>query len=175
MMYCGKALTGTAVMLIVTIITTIFTSFVIVSNVASPAAATPAIRNDTTFSSLSETELFPQPVYQENITQPNITSINQTHATFTFSGNGKLTVPNMTQTINTTSNGTGVISFATSSGYASEMIKTEDGNETLTATIYEIVDINATTPGGGKGIVTALFQANSPGMLEPLNGTIAVG
>jgi hypothetical protein len=73
--------------------------------------------------------------------------------------------------------GTGIISFATSSGYAKETIRTENG-ETVTATAYEIVQFNnpaAAPEGGGKGIVTAVFQTNSTGMLAPLNGVIALG
>jgi hypothetical protein len=76
--------------------------------------------------------------------------------------------------MNTTHNSTGVISFITSSGYAKETIRTENG-ETATAAVYEIVQFNPAAPGGGKGIVTAVFQTNSTGMLAPLNGMIAVG
>jgi hypothetical protein len=78
--------------------------------------------------------------------------------------------------INTTHNGTAVISFMTSSGYGKETVRTENG-ETATATMYEIVQLNnpAALGGEGKGIVTAVFQTNSTGMLAPLNGTIAVG
>jgi hypothetical protein len=64
--------------------------------------------------------------------------------------------------MNTTHNSTGVISFITSSGYAKETIRTENG-ETATAAVYEIVQFNPAAPGGGKG------------MLAPLNGMIAVG
>jgi hypothetical protein len=89
-----------------------------------------------------------------------------------------LTLPNTTQTINTTHNGTAIISFTTSSGYGRETIRTQAG-ETVTATVYEIVQFNnpaaATPEGGGKGIVTAVFQTNSTGMLAPLNGVIAAG
>jgi hypothetical protein len=87
-----------------------------------------------------------------------------------------LTLPNATQTINTTHNGTAVISFMTSSGYGKETVRTENG-ETATATMYEIVQLNnpAALGGEGKGIVTAVFQTNSTAMLAPLNGTIAVG
>jgi hypothetical protein len=85
-----------------------------------------------------------------------------------------LTLPNTTQTINTTHNSTGVISFITSSGYAKETIRTENG-ETATAAVYEIVQFNPAAPGWGKGIVTAVLQTNSTGMLAPLNGMIAVG
>jgi hypothetical protein len=106
-----------------------------------------------------------------------VTPINQTHGILTFTGSGMLTLPNTTQAINTTSNGTGIISFATSSGYAKETIQTENG-ETGTATSYEIVQFNkpaAAPEGGGKGIVTSVFQTNSTGMLAPLNGLIAAG
>ncbi|MFL6486469.1 MAG: hypothetical protein ACJ71D_07145 [Nitrososphaera sp.] len=64
----------------------------------------------------------------------------------------------------------------TSSGYAKETIRTETG-ETAVATVYEIVQFNNPTAGGGpgKGIVTAVFQTNSTGTLAPLNGLIAAG
>jgi hypothetical protein len=193
MMRRCNGISGTAIILIATLITTILASFIIVLSTASliEAISLPPIRNDGTLFLSSDIESFPQPVYQENITELNLTSVSQTHATFTFSGNGMLTIPTQNhilettngmltiptqiQTLNTTSNGTGVVSFATSSGYARETIKTQDDNKTLTATFYEIVDTNATTFGGGRGIVTALFQANSTGMLHHLNGTIAVG
>ena len=55
-----------------------------------------------------------------------------------------------------------------------EIIRTEQG-ETATVTFYEIVQFNPTAAGGGKGIVTAVFQTNSTGMLAPLNGMIAAG
>lgn len=128
----------------------------------------------TTLSSSYGIELSPQPIYEERSPEPDIIPINQTYATLTFSGNGILTLPNTTQTINTSSNGTGVISFTTSSGYAKETITTENG-ETATATFYEIVQFNPAVPGEGKGIVTAVFQTNSTGMLAPLNGMIAAG
>jgi len=85
-----------------------------------------------------------------------------------------LTLPNTPHIINTTSNGSGLISFTTSSGYAMEIIRTEQG-ETATVTFYEIVQFNPAAAGGGKGIVTAVFQTNSTGMLAPLNGMIAAG
>jgi hypothetical protein len=146
------------------------------------AATTPSASNTTATtpsSSSSGIELSPQqPIYQERSPEPNITPINHTHAILTFSGNGTLTLPNTTQTINTTSNGTGVISFTTSSGYAKETITTKTG-ETATVTLYEIVQFNPAAPeggGAGKGIVTAVFQTNSTGgMLAPLNGMIAAG
>jgi hypothetical protein len=170
--------TGTALMLAAIIITsTMASAFVFTSNIATPAAATTATTDNTTATSSSSLgiELSPQPIYQERSPEPNITPINQTHAILTFSGNGTLTLPNSTQTINTTSNGTAIISFATSSGFGKETLRTEDG-ETATATLYEIVHFNnSAANGGGKGIITAVFQTNSTGMLAPLNGMIAAG
>jgi hypothetical protein len=132
-----------------------------------------------TTSSPSGIKLSPQPIYQESSPPGNITPINQTHGILTFTGGGMLTLPNTTQTINTTHNGTAIISFTTSSGYGRETIRTQAG-ETVTATVYEIVQFNNTAAaapegGGGKGIVTAVFQTNSTGMLAPLNGVIAAG
>jgi hypothetical protein len=174
MTYLNKTTTGTALILAAIIITTM-ASLVFRSNIAPSAAATTATTSNTTTTSSSlGIDLSPQPVYQERSPEPNITPINQTHATLIFSGNGMLSLPNITQTINTTSNGTGVISFMTSSGYARETIRTEDG-ENATATFYEIVQFNPTAPGEGKGIVTAAFQTNSTGTLAPLNGMIAAG
>jgi hypothetical protein len=77
-----------------------------------------------------------------------------------------LTLPSTAHIINTASNGSGLISFTTSSGYAIKTIRAEQG-ETATATFYEIVHFNPTSSGGGKGIVTAVFQTNSTGMLAP--------
>ena len=164
---------------------TSLSSFPITSNIAIPAAATPTTTGNatnttsttTTITTTSQPELSPQPIYEERSPPGQITPINQTHGIFTFTGNGILTLPNTTQTINTTHNGTAIISFATSSGYGKETIRTENG-ETVTATVYEIVQPpSPSAPEGGvyKGIVTAVFQTNSTGMLAPLNGVIAAG
>jgi hypothetical protein len=128
-------------------------------------------------SSSSGIELSEQPVYQERSPPGSLTSINQTHISATHSGNGTLTLPNSTQTINTTSNGTAIVSLATSSAYAKSTIRAANG-ETATITIYEIVQFDnpaAAPQGGGKGIVTVVFQTNSTGMLAPLNGVVAAG
>ena len=166
--------------------TTSLSSFPITSNIAIPAAAaTPTTTGDatnttstttTTTTTTSQPELSPQPIYEERSPPGNLTPINETHGILTFTGSGMLTLPNTTQTINTTHNGTAVLSFTTTSGYGKETIRTENG-ETATATMYEIVQFNnpAALGGEGKGIVTAVFQTNSTGMLAPLNGTIAVG
>lgn len=92
----------------------------------------------------------------------------------TFSGNGTLTLPNNTsETINTTSNGSALISFTTQSAQGTETIMTEDG-ETATATFYEIVEFNPATPEA-EGIVIALLHTNPTGSLAPLNGMIVAG
>ena len=176
------AITTTAVLA-----TTSLSSFPITSNIAIPAAsATPTTTGNATnttsttitppASSSSGVELSPQPIYEERSPPGAITPINETHGILTYSGNGMLTLPNTTETINTTHNGTAVLSFTTTSGQGKETIRTEDG-ETATVTAYEIVQFNnpAALGGEGKGIVTAVFQTNSTGVLAPLNGTIAVG
>jgi hypothetical protein len=183
MRYYHRSMARTAMILAAALITTAVTSFVIASTIAPPAAATTASSittrtTNTTTSPSSSTGielLFHQPVYREIIPNTNITATNQTHATFTFSGNGMLILPNTTQAISTTSNGTGVISFITSSGYAKKTIMTEGSNETITGTFYEIVRFNPSTSTKGIGIVIAVFHTNSTGMLATLNGTIAAG
>lgn len=143
--------------------------------VTPPSAATTTTEAEiTTPVSSSGVELSPQPIYQERSPPGTITRINQTHAISTFSGNGTLTLPKTTETINTTHNGTALISFTTSSGYAKETIRTENG-ETAASTVYEIVQFNPAAPGEGKGIVIAVFYTNSTGRLAPLNGLILAG
>jgi hypothetical protein len=146
-----------------------------------PAAATPTTASNiaatTTSSAPSGIKLSAQPIYQERAPPGSVSPINQTHISATHSGNGTLTLPNSTQTINTTSNGTAIVSFATSSAYAKSTIRAANG-ETATATIYEIVQFSnpsAAPLGGGKGIVTVIFHTNSTGMLAPLNGVVAAG
>ena len=108
----------------------------------------------------------------------NVTPINQTHISATHSGNGTLTLPNSNQTINTTViNGTALVSLATSSALIKETIRAENG-ETVTVTAFGIYQFNnpaAVLQGGGKGIVTAILQTNSTGILAPLNGMILTG
>jgi len=93
----------------------------------------------------------------------------------TFSGNGTLTLPNTTQTINTTSNGSALISFMTLSVQGKETIRTQDGAETATLTLYEI-DRQPATTGESNGIVIAVVNTNATsGTLAPLNGMILAG
>jgi hypothetical protein len=138
--------------------------------------ATPSDTTSTTTTSLSspEIELSSQPVYQEHLRVVSQNPINETHMSVTFSGNGMLTLPNTTQTINTTSNGSALISFMTLSVQGKETIRTQDG-EIATGTLYEI-DRQPATTGESEGIVIAVVSTNATsGMLAPLNGMILVG
>ncbi len=118
-------------------------------------------------------ELSPQPIYQREPSTSGVAPINQTHIRSTFSANGTLTLPNTTETINTTSNGTSVTSLTTQSAIGRETIMTKDG-ETITATFYEILEFPPGA-GGANGIAIAVLHTNSTGRLAPLNGTIVVG
>ena len=85
-----------------------------------------------------------------------------------------LTLPNTTETINTTSNGSVILSTITQFAQGTETTRTEDGNETATATFSFITRLNPDT-GEGKGIAITTFHTNSTGRLAPLNGTILSG
>ena len=118
-------------------------------------------------------ELSPQPVYQREPSTSGVTPINQTHIASTFSANGTLTLPNTTETINTTSNGSSITSLATQSAIGTETIMTQDG-ETVIATFYEILEFPPGA-GGANGIAIAVLHTNSTDRLAPLNDTILVG
>jgi hypothetical protein len=119
-------------------------------------------------------EFSPQPVYQREPSTSGVTPINQTHIASTFSANGTLTLPNTTETINTTSNGSSITSLATQSAIGTETIMTQDG-ETVIATFYEILEFPPGA-GGANGIAIAVLHTNSTtDRLAPLNGTLLVG
>jgi hypothetical protein len=147
------------------------------SNIATttPAAATTtaAATPNITTTTPSGIELSPQPVYQRTPSTSGVTPINQTHIGSTFSANGTLTLPNTTETINTTSNGSSITSLTTQSAIGTETIMTEDG-ETITATFHEILEFPPGA-GGANGIAIAVLHTNSTDRLAPLNGTLVVG
>lgn len=145
----------------------------VAATTTSNTTATTSSSTSTTTPSPSAIELSPNPIQQERIRTTSQTPINQTHLSITYSGNGTLTVPNTTETINITTNGSGIVSLMEQSVYGKETIRTEDG-QTATATYYEIVQLNPAT-GEGKGITMALINTDSTGTLAPLNGTIAAG
>ena len=165
---------------------TIFTLAIIavaLSMVTTPVAGTTTSNTTATTSTSTSTttpssppsgiELSPNPIQQERIRTTSQTPINQTHMTITYSGNGTLTLPNTTETINITTNGSGIVSLVEQSVYGKETMITEDG-QTATSTFYEIVQLDPAT-GGGKGITMGVIHTDSTGTLAPLNGTILVG
>ena len=161
---------------VITTVATIFTLVIMItaSIMTTPAAATTSTTTTTTTTSPSSgIELSPQPVYQREPSTSGVTPINHTHIGSTFSANGTLTLPNTTETINTTSNGSSLTSLTTQSAIGTETIMTEDG-ETVTATFYEILEFPPGA-GGANGIAIAVLHTNSTGRLAPLNGTILVG
>ncbi len=114
-------------------------------------------------------ELSPEPVYQERQIRESRTAINQTHFQVTISGNGTLTLPNTTETISTASTGS-VLSALDGTATGKEVITTEDGSESATATTYGIARLEER-----KGIMIALVDTNSTGILAPLDGMILAG
>ena len=139
----------------------------------TPAAATTtaATPNNTTTTTPSGIELSPEPVHQEQQTLVSENPINQTHTQFTFSGNGTLNLPN--GTINFTSTGR-VIASMDGTAVGEEVLTTEDGTESATATFYAIGRFNM-EDGSGRSIIIALIHTNSTGQLAPINGAIVAG
>jgi hypothetical protein len=154
-------------------VATLFTFAIMaaVSNMAttSPAAATTTTTSNATTTSSSGIELSPEPVYQERQIRESRTAINQTHFQVAISGNGTLTLPNTTETISTTSTGS-VLSALDGTATGKEVITTEDGSESATATTYGIARLEER-----RGIMIALFDTNSTGILAPLDGMILAG
>ena len=139
------------------------------------AASTPSSTTATTTTNTSsEIQLSPQPVMQEQTTTTSAIPINQTHMSATFTGNGTLTLPDTTEAINFTTNGTAIIALETHSVQAEETLMTEQG-ETATLTFYEIAKFDPATAGEGKGLTMALIETDSTGTLAPFNGTIVAG
>ena len=146
---------------------------------ASNMAVTPAALATTTTTpppaSQSGIELSSlQPVYQTQEKLVSQSPINQTHAEFVVSSNGTLTLPNNTETITTTSTKSGIVSMTDGTFAGKETLTTEDGSESATATIYEIIRFNMES-GNGTGVAIALFHTNSTELLAPLDGMILTG
>jgi hypothetical protein len=147
----------------------------IVSATPSDTTNISTATSGSTSSSLG-TELSPQPVYQEEEKLESQILINQTHFQVMVSGNGTLTLPNGTETIRTTSTKSGIVSMMEGAFAGKEEIFTteDDGSESATATVYEIVRFNFEN-GEGRGIVTVHVHTDSTGVLAPLNGMILAG
>ena len=138
------------------------------------ANSTPSNTTITTTNTSSGIKLSPRPVLQERTTTVSQIPINQTHISATFTGNGTLILPDTTNAINFTTNGSALISLMTHSTQAKATLMTEQG-ETATAVFYEILEIDPATAGGGKGLTMAVIHTDSTGTLAPLNGTIVAG
>jgi hypothetical protein len=123
-------------------------------------------------------ELSPQPIYQEVSRQVGENLINDTHVETTFAASGNLTLPNATEPIRTTSRGSILISFVDATAIGEQVITTtegEEGGETAEVKFFGIARFNMEQEGTGRGIVIALVQTNSTGLLAPLNGMILTG
>jgi hypothetical protein len=162
----------TAVATILTVAIIMATS----SMMATPTSATATTTEEPTTTTTTTQpegiiELSPEPVYQERQIDVSETAINQTHVELAVSGNGTLTLPNTTETISTTSTGSLIISL---DGIAAgkEVITTEDGSESVTATFYAIGRFGME---GGRAITIALLDTDSTGRLAPLDGMILAG
>jgi hypothetical protein len=112
-----------------------------------------------------------QPIYQEHEKLESQIPINQTHFQVVVSGNGTLTLPNGTETIRITGTKTGIVSMMEGAFSGKEILTSEDGFESATATVYEIVRFNM-EEGNGRGIAIAYIHTDSTGRLAPLNGLI---
>ncbi len=156
----------------VTSSTSILTVAIIMA--VSNMVVTPALAITTSTASQSGIES-QQPIYQTQEKLVSQSPINQTHAEFVVSANGTLTLPNGTETIRTTSTKSGIVSMMDGTFAGKEILTTEeDGNESATATIYEIIRFNMET-GNGTGVAIALFHTNSTELLAPLDGMILTG
>jgi hypothetical protein len=163
---------------------TIFTlAIMAVSSIGAPAAATATTTGNATTttmtpsSSSSGIELSPEPVYQERFKEESQTLINETHFRLTYSGNGTLTLPNSTESIRTTSTGSGIVSMMDGTFAVKGILTTEeeeDESENATTTYNGVARFNI-EDGTGKGIVIALFHTNTTGRLAPLNGMVLAG
>ena len=144
------------------------------NNTTAASTSSSTTATTTTTNTSSGIQLSSQPVMQEQSTTTSTTPINQTHLSAIFSGNGTMTLPNTSDTINYTTNGTAVIALETHSVLAEETLMTEQG-ETATVTFYEIAKFDPARAGEGKGLTMALIETDSTGAVAPLNGTIVAG
>jgi hypothetical protein len=148
----------------------------IMATTTTPVAATTTATTTTTTSpeEVGTIELSAQPVFQEQTIDVSENLINETHVETSFTGNGTLNLPNGTETINTASTGSILISLIEGTAIGKEVITTEDGSESATAKFFGIARFNM-EEGTGRGILISLVHTNSTGILAPLNGMILAG
>jgi hypothetical protein len=168
---------------IIIALTLLVGSFVGISSTSMTTAALAQEGNNTTTAATSPNntrttssgiELLPQTVYQERSREIDEIPINQTHIQITFLGNGTVSLPNSTETIRTTSIGSGISSLTDGTFAGKVTLTTEDESGNATATTYEIGQFNI-QDDTGKGIAIAIFHTNSTGKLAPLDGMILAG
>ena len=163
-------------------ITTAATIFTLAIMIAASIMATTPVTATTTATTTTTTspeeagtiELSAQPVFQEQTIDVSENLINETHVETSFTGNGTLNLPNGTETINTASTGSILISLIEGTAIGKEVITTEDGSESATAKFFGIARFNM-EEGTGRGILISLVHTNSTGILAPLNGMILAG
>ena len=142
---------------------------------AIPVAATATTTEEATTTTPPEgIELSAQPVYQEQSRVVSENLINETHVETTLTANGRLTLPNTTETIDTTATGSILASLADGTAIGQEVITTEDGSESATAKFFGIARFNM-EEGTGRSIVISLVDTNSTGRLAVLDGMILTG
>ena len=155
----------------------IFTLAIMITTtiMATPLAATATTTEEATTTTPPEgIELSTQPVYQEQSRVVSENLINETHVETTLTANGRLTLPNTTETIDTTATGSVLASLADGTAIGQEVITTEDGSESATAKFFGIARFNM-EDGTGRAIVISLVDTNSTGSLAVLDGMILTG
>lgn len=163
-----------------TYVITAATIFTLAIMTVAPIMATPVAATATTTEEATATtppegiELSAQPVYQEQSRVVSENLINETHVETTLTANGRLTLPNTTETIDTTATGSILASLADGTAIGQEVITTEDGSESATAKFFGIARFNM-EEGTGRGIVISLVDTNSTGRLAVLDGMILTG
>jgi hypothetical protein len=91
------------------------------------------------------------------------------------SGTETLTLPNESETIRTISTKSGTVSMLDGTFAGKEILTTEeDGSESATATVYEIVSFDM-QKGEGRGIILAYIHTDSTARLAPLADMILTG
>ncbi len=145
---------------------------------AAAATTTPTYSTTATAGTLG-LEFSAQPVWDETVRTTAIIPINETHSMATFEGNGTMNVPDTGGTINMTNNGTAFGSIVpqannTVISYGRENVFSVDDGDTSAITFFEIVQYDPMT-FQGRGLATAVFDANATGSLAPFNGMLVVG
>ena len=160
------------------------TSTLVVATMEEEGAATSDSNPDNRFATTETARstgtdiiisLSPNPVYRGLIKTGSENPVNQTHVRKIIFGNGTLSLPNITESVKTTSTGDALVSFTTGSAMGREILTTEGGGtENANLSFYEIVRFSQQNDTS-RGIVIAAVNSNSVGKLAPLDGMILIG